>query len=358
MAVGCQLDPCPETQGLERRSQSSLHLRCQLPSQQLLCLRLAGFLLRGLGLQTNQSPAWLRPSPSEVGLLSLQPLSWPYQLVGPTSPVRARLLRVQRVPEADLPALPSWPLPPLGWSEARRVRRVLTRCPAPKMALTPALVPVGLAQPKERPWTGLTLLLLLLRLPRPVRLFALDPFGSWPLSWPLSDVLADSFLGRIDCFEIDPCLVGFVPTNCCRWLSQRPLLQELWVLAGSSLPSHGLPSPELASHGRPKGRPIPGFPGVIPRSRFVWTLLRSLGHVGLSSVWAGLPAALAGGAARSLTWRGGATHAAPLPCKGRDGSGQRIGLSQVTYPASWTSCHTVAPFSFLECTVVQKGLRS
>jgi hypothetical protein len=78
------------------------------------------------------------------------------------------------------------------------------------MALTPALVPVGLAQPKDRlvdrpmgrpvlaqqvarPWTGLTLLLL--RLPRPVRLFALDPFGSWPLSWPLSDVLADSFLG-------------------------------------------------------------------------------------------------------------------------------------------------------------------
>ena len=50
------------------------------------------------------------------------------------------------------------------------------------MALTPALVPVGLAQPKDRlvdrpmgrpvlaqqvarPWTGLTLLLLLLRLP-------------------------------------------------------------------------------------------------------------------------------------------------------------------------------------------------
>jgi len=210
VAVGCQLDPCPETQGLEHRSQSSLHLRCQLPSQPLLCLRLAGFLLRGLGFQTNQSPAWLRPSPSEVGLFSLQPLSWPYQLVGPTSPVRARLLRVQRVPEADLPALPSWPLPPLGWSEARRVRRVLTRCPAPKMALTPALVPVGLAQPKDRlvdrpmgrpvlaqqvarPWTGLTLLLL--RLPRPVRLFALDPFGSWPLSWPLSDVLADSFLG-------------------------------------------------------------------------------------------------------------------------------------------------------------------
>ena len=45
-------------------------------------------------------------------------------------------------------------------------------------------------------------------------------------------------------------------------------------------------------------------------------------------------------------------------CKGRDGSGQRIGLYLVTYPASWTSCHTVAPFSFLECTVVQKGLRS
>ena len=45
-------------------------------------------------------------------------------------------------------------------------------------------------------------------------------------------------------------------------------------------------------------------------------------------------------------------------CKGRDGSGQRIGLYLVTYPASWTSCHTVAPFSFLERTVVQKGLRS
>ena len=92
------------------------------------------------------------------------------------------------------------------------MRRVLTRCPAPKMALTPALVPVGLAQPKDRlvdrpmgrpvlaqqvarPWTGLTLLLLLLRLPPHVRLFALDPFGSWPLSWPLSDVLADSCLG-------------------------------------------------------------------------------------------------------------------------------------------------------------------
>ena len=284
VAVGCQLDPCPETQGLERRSQSSLHLRCQLPSQPLLCLRLAGFLLRGLGLQTNQSPAWLRPSPSEVGLFSLQPLSWPYQLVGPTSPVRARLLRVQRVPEADLPALPSWPLPPLGWSEARRVRRVLTRCPAPKMALTPALVPVGLAQPKDRlvdrpmgrpvlaqqvarPWTGLALLLLL-RLPPHVRLFALDPVGSWPLSWPLSDVLADSFLGRIDCFEIDPCLVGFVPTNCCRWLSQRPLLQELWVLAGSSLPSHGLPSPELASHGRPKGSTYSRIPRCYPEKPF------------------------------------------------------------------------------------------
>ena len=53
----------------------------------------------------------------------------------------------------------------------------------------------GLAQQVARPWTGLTLLLLLLRLPRPVRLFALDPFGSWPLSWPLSDVLADSCLG-------------------------------------------------------------------------------------------------------------------------------------------------------------------
>ena len=45
-------------------------------------------------------------------------------------------------------------------------------------------------------------------------------------------------------------------------------------------------------------------------------------------------------------------------CKSKAGSGQRIGLSQVTYPASWTSCHTVAPFSFLERTVVQKGLRS
>ena len=89
----------------------------------------------------------------------------------------------------------------------------------------------------------------------------------------------------------------------------------------------------------PRGRPIPGFPGVIPRSRFVWTLLRSLGHVGLSSVWAGLPAALAGGAARSLTWSGGATHAAPLPCKSRDGSGQRIGFS--TYlPASHTAATT------------------
>lgn len=212
MAVGCQLGPCPETQGLERRSQSSRRLRCQLPSQPLLCLRLAGFLLRDLGLQTNQAPAWLRPSPSELGLFSLQPLSWPYQLVGPTSPVRARLLRVRRVPEADLPALPSWPLQPLGWSEALRVRRVLTRCPAPTMALTPALVPVGLAQPKDRlvdrpmgrpvlaqqvarPWTGLPLLLLLLRLPPDVRLFALDRVGSWPLSWPLSDVLADSFLG-------------------------------------------------------------------------------------------------------------------------------------------------------------------
>ena len=79
------------------------------------------------------------------------------------------------------------------------------------MALTPALVPVGLAQPKDRlvdrpmyrpvlaqqvarPWTGLTLLLLL-RLPLPVRFFALDPFGSWPQSWRLSDVLADSCLG-------------------------------------------------------------------------------------------------------------------------------------------------------------------
>ena len=137
-----------------------------------------------------------------------------------------------------------------------------------------------------------------------------------------------------------PTIVSGCPSvPCCR--SSR-------VLAGSNPPSHGLP----------KGRPIPGFPGVIPRSRFVWTPLRSLGHVGLSSVWAGLPAALAGGAARSLTWSGGATHAAPLPCKSKAGSGQRIGLSQVTYPASWTSCHTVAPFSFLECTVVQKGLRS
>ena len=59
------------------------------------------------------------------------------------------------------------------------MRRVLTRCPAPKKALTPALVPVAqprdrlvdrpmgrpvLAQQVARPWTGL----LLLRLPRPV----------------------------------------------------------------------------------------------------------------------------------------------------------------------------------------------
>ena len=124
-----------------------------------------------------------------------------------------------------------------------------------------------LAQQVARPWTGLALLLLL-RLPRPVRLFALDPFGSWPLSWPLSDVLADSFLGRIDCFEIDSCLVGFVPTNCCQWLPQRPLLQELWVLAGSSLPSHGLPSPELASHGRPKGSTYSRIPRCYPEKPF------------------------------------------------------------------------------------------
>ena len=52
-----------------------------------------------------------------------------------------------------------------------------------------------LAQQVVRPWTGLTLLLLLLRLSLPVRLFALDSFGSWPLSWPLSDVLADSCFG-------------------------------------------------------------------------------------------------------------------------------------------------------------------
>ena len=106
---------------------------------------------------------------------------------------------------------------------------------------------VGSADGASVDW--LTLLVLLLRLPPPVRLFALDPFGSWPLSWPLSDVLADSCLGWIDCCEVD----GLVPTNCCQWLSQRPLLQELRALAGSSLPSHGLPSPELASHGRPKG---------------------------------------------------------------------------------------------------------
>lgn len=147
-----------------------------------------------------------------------------------------------------------------------------------------------------------------------------------------------------------PTVVGGCPSvPCCR---------SSGFLLGVVYPATACPVLSLPVTVVPRGRPIPGFPGVIPRSRFVWTLLRSLGHVGLSSVWAGLPAALAGGAARSLTWSGGATHAAPLPCKSKAGSGQRIGLSQVTYPASWTSCHTVAPFSFLECTVVQKGLRS
>ena len=127
-----------------------------------------------------------------------------------------------------------------------------------------------------------------------------------------------------------------------------PCCRSSGFLLGVVFPATACPVLSLPVTVVPRGRPIPGFPGAIPRNRFVWTLLRSLGHVGLSSVWAGLPAALAGGAARSLTWSGGATHAAPLPCKGKAGSGQRIGLSQVTYPASWTSCHsTVAPFTAL-----------
>ena len=43
-------------------------------------------------------------------------------------------------------------------------------------------------------------------------------------------------------------------------------------------------------------------------------------------------------------------------CKSRAGSGQRIGLSQVTYPASWTSCHsTVAPFTALNARLCKRG---
>ena len=137
-----------------------------------------------------------------------------------------------------------------------------------------------------------------------------------------------------------------------------PCCRSSGFLLGVVYPATACPVLSLPVTVVPRGRPIPGFPGVIPRSRFVWTLLRSLGHVGLSSVWAGLPAALAGGAARSLTWSGGATHAAPLPCKSRDGSGQRIGLYLVTPLVTQLPQHS-GTFYCLECTTVRKkGLRS
>ena len=95
-----------------------------------------------------------------------------------------------------------------------------------------------------------------------------------------------------------------------------PCCRSSGFLLGVVYPATACPVLSLPVTVVPRGRPIPGFPGVIPRSRFVWTLLRSLGHVGLSSVWAGLPAALAGGAARSLTWSGGAAkeRAAVMNC--------------------------------------------
>ena len=283
MAVGCQLDPCPETQGLERRSQSSLHLRCQLPSQPLLCLRLAGFLLRGLGLQTNQSPAWLRPSPSEVGLFSLQPLSWPFQPVGPTSPVRARLLRVQRVPEADLPALPSWPLPPLGWSEAHRVRRVLTRCPAPKMALTPALVPVGLAQLR----TGQAVAGWITPSKNP------ELLQQGTLGQPLTIVGGDEAdQTRIDLEAVDSPKKG-IGEDIAQWPGQRPGSKGVKSeephgtrqtqqqqqqgqasprtrhLLSQHRPTHRpIHQPILASHGRPKGSTYSRIPRCSPEKPF------------------------------------------------------------------------------------------
>ena len=134
-----------------------------------------------------------------------------------------------------------------------------------------------------------------------------------------------------------------------------PCCRSSGFLLGVVYPATACPVLSLPVTVVPRGRPIPGFPGVIPRSRFVWTLPRSLGHAGLSSVWAGLPAALAGGAARSLTWSGGANHAAPLPCKSRDGSGQRIGLSQVTYPARRTAATQWHLFPSLNARVCERG---
>ena len=47
-----------------------------------------------------------------------------------------------------------------------------------------------------------------------------------------------------------------------------PCCRSSWVLAGSSLPSHGLPSPELASHGRPKGSTYSRIPRCSPEKPF------------------------------------------------------------------------------------------
>ena len=45
-------------------------------------------------------------------------------------------------------------------------------------------------------------------------------------------------------------------------------------------------------------------------------------------------------------------------CKSRDGSGQRIGLSQVSYPARWTAATQWHLFPSLNARVCKKGLRS
>ena len=155
-----------------------------------------------------------------------------------------------------------------------------------------------LAQQVACPWTGLTLLLLL-RLPPPVRLFALDPFGSWPRATErcpgrfLSSTAARSI--RVWCASSPPTVVSGCPSvPCC---------------------SHGLPSPELTSHGRPKGSTYSRIPRCFPEKHSP------------TQPWPRRLVLSLGGAARSLTWSGGATHAAPLACKSRDGSGQRIGLS-------------------------------
>ena len=123
-----------------------------------------------LGL-VRLEPAWLRPSLSAVGLALLLPLSWPFQLQGPTSPalVAVGLVRPVRRPKLAQQVACPW--------------TVLSLLLAQLLLLAELLLL----------WLQLLSQLLLLWLLF-VEPFALDLVGCWALFWPLSDVLAGSCL--------------------------------------------------------------------------------------------------------------------------------------------------------------------